>query len=129
MGETATPIDLAVTDTMTRQLTQAWSFDVKDLALVETRIHAWNYTMLRLRDEGGALARRSQRDKASVAVPSTVDVNAVFLPPTRADGRKLLAAAQRGWQKMNIDAVPVAEADSVVEEARRLLHDHAPSRA
>lgn len=123
LGESSSPssVDLAIKNGVTKQITQAWTFDAKDLVRVENQMLAWTYRMARVRDDGGQLAPRDPRRKARIGVPSDVDINAVYLPPKSSEGTKLLETALEGWSKLGIDSVPVDRADDLVEEARRLV--------
>lgn len=122
VGQESASIDIAVTNTVARQLSQGWSFDVRNLQRVETQIHAWNYMMGRLRDEGGVLRAKSGRRRPNVlTIPRDVNINVLFRPPTSEEGNRQLNMAKEGWGRLGIDVVDEANAESVVDEAKKLI--------
>jgi hypothetical protein len=124
VGAQETTIDFAVKNGVVRQMSQAWAFDVKDTRHLQTQIQAWNYLLRLLRDDGGRLAPKS-RSAHGLEIPGQVEINAVYAPPTTPAGEAQLEIAQDGWERLGVQVVPSAQAESVVAGAERLLQDSA----
>lgn len=122
VGEQRASIDVAVADDVARQLTQAWSFDVKDMLRVETQIHAWNYMMNLVRSEGGELRGKGMPPTSrAVAIPEDVAINVLYRAPTSDDGRRQLESASEGWSKLGISVYSEDQAAELVRDAKTLI--------
>jgi hypothetical protein len=119
VGSQETGIDFAVRDGIVHQMSQVWAFDVKDTRTLQTQIQAWNYLLGLLRSDGGLLMPRRGRD--GVTIPGDVDINAVFTAPVTSEGEVQFEIAEEGWRRLGVEIVPASDADSVIEEAERLL--------
>lgn len=113
--------DVAVTDDVTLQMTQAWSFDLQNLKRLETNIQAWNYLMSLVRKEGGQLVRPRAPERSTLRIPDDVDINVLYRPPVSREGQRLFKTAQRGWRGLRIQALEETQAEKVVQEARELV--------
>lgn len=113
--------DVAVTDGVTVQMSQAWAFDLKDLSRLETNIQAWNYLMGLVRQHGGELVRSRSPEVSRVRIPRDVSANAIYRTPTSNEGKRQLKIALGGWANLGIRAVQEDDAETVVEQARTLI--------
>lgn len=114
--------DVAVTENVTLQMTQAWSFDLRNLRRLETNIQAWNYLMSRVRKEGGQLVRPRTPHNSAMLIPKDVHINVLYKTPSSIEGERLFENAQRGWHDLDIQALEETQAETVVQEARELIN-------
>lgn len=113
--------DVAVANDAAVQLTQAWSFDLKNLSRLETNIQAWNYLINRIRKHGGELIRPRDRQAHPIEIPSNIDINVLYREPHSPEGRRQLGIALRGWDDLDIQAVPEGSVATLITEARHLV--------
>jgi hypothetical protein len=120
VGSQGTNIDFAVKNRHVHQMSQVWAFDVKDTQRLQTNIQAWNYLLGLLRTDGGRLSAKP--GQPGVEIPRSVEINAVFTPPDTSAGEEQFEIAEDGWNRLGVQVVPSSSADSIVDEAERLLH-------
>lgn len=113
--------DVAIANDAAVQLTQAWSFDLKNFTRLETNIQAWNYLIDRLRKRGGELIGPRDRRTSPIEIPADIDVNVLYRAPSTAEGQRQLSIALRGWEDLQIQAVPERDVTTLVAEARQLV--------
>jgi hypothetical protein len=120
VGKQSARLDFVVGKADVRQITHAWSFELKSVDNLEQEIRAWNYFMQRIRNDGGYL--RSSRDsKDGTYVPSQVPVRVVYAEPQSEPQANQLEIALEAWSELSIEAFPMARVERVAEEASRLL--------
>jgi hypothetical protein len=119
VGRQSGRFDFAVVDGRVEQLSQVWSFDLRDIDRLEQDVRAWNYLVTRIRDEGAVLDENDDR----AAVGADVPIASVFqLSEERRDSRRedVLGAAQEAWQRLGVEPVPSSRLEDVALRARAL---------
>jgi hypothetical protein len=119
VGAQETGVDFAVEDGVVHQMSQVWAFDVRNTRNLQTQIQAWNYLLGLLRVDGGQLAPKGGR--GGILIPRSVEINAVFTPPDTSAGEEQLEIARDGWNRLGVRLIDSSDAETVVEEAERLL--------
>ena len=71
---THTPIDVVVHNGVVKDITQCWSFQIKDTDDLLNDIKAWGWTIRDLREFGGTIVTA----KSVIEVPKNVDVGVLF---------------------------------------------------
>jgi hypothetical protein len=113
-----TGFDFAVTNGKVLQLTQTWSFQVPDQAALAEQVMAWGWTMADVRRDGGRVVASEGRQ---LWVPSDVDVEVVYVPPSDHDHAPALREAVNVFKRLDVVSTPLPEADKVGVRARELL--------
>jgi hypothetical protein len=109
--------DFTVLNGRVVQLVQAWSFQVPGQEELLEKIKDWAWTVEDIRKNGG----EAQISERFVAVPTNVDVAAVFVPPSADSQSKALEEAMSAFGEVGARAVSLTEALDVATRARTLL--------
>lgn len=112
--------DFAVGDRDAAQLSQAWSFRMKDAGQVDEMVRSWSYLVGRIRDEGATLSGFGPRPKLAIVSPD-VPIWAVYDEPATDAQHESLLVAQEAWSKLDIRSVSSADASVVAAEAAALV--------
>lgn len=72
--KTHAPIDVVVHNGVVKDITQCWSFQIKDTDELLNDIKAWGWTIRDLRDSGGQIVT----GQSKIEVPKNVDVGVLF---------------------------------------------------
>lgn len=120
VGKQTARLDFAVGKADVRQITHAWSFELRSVDNLEQEIRAWNYFMQRIRNDGGYL-RRAKDSEEGLRVPEEVAVRVVYAEPQNEPQREQLEIARDAWDELEIEAVPLSRVEDVAEEASRLV--------
>jgi len=112
--------DFAVANGHAVQLANAWSFETPKLDELVTEVKAWAWAVQDLRRSGGALAEESG---GTLEVPSDVDIEVVYLPPTKRSGEEARAEALSAFADANVKARarPESEVSLIASEALQRL--------
>lgn len=105
--------DFAVVNDHVNQLSHVWSFDLQDADSLEQDIHAWNYLVTRIRNDGGNL--KADKGSESWGIEDSVSIAAVFQQPrlTRSRNLEVYEAAREAWKELNVASVPSTEIETV----------------
>lgn len=111
--------DFAVVEERVDQLSQAFSFDVRDLDALQQEVQSWNFVVSRLRD-GGALISQGAFTRQAEA---SVNVAVAYQEPADSDAerRDAFEAALEAWSGLGVKAVPSTELDTIARDARQLV--------
>ena len=120
VGPQSGTFDFAIGQNRVRQLTQVWSFGVKDLDRVDQEVRAWSYLVGRIRDEGGQ-AFSPGRVKRSLDISRDVPVRVVYERPETQSQREHFRVAQDAWSKLDVAAFAWEDIGQVANEARQLV--------
>jgi hypothetical protein len=110
--------DFAVWNSHVLQLAQAWSFQIPQKEQLLEDIKAWSWTVRDIRHYGG---RVELPGRDPVAVPGTVDVEVVYVPPAEDDATPILEEALSAFDEIKVRAVRHELSDQVAQRARDLL--------
>jgi hypothetical protein len=80
---THSTIDVSLHNGIVKELTQCWSFQVKDKSVLLNDVKSWAFTIIQLRESGGKLHDRSHR--IVYDVPKDVNVSVVYAPDAEPD--------------------------------------------
>lgn len=115
----ASKFDFAVTNGKAVQLASAWSFEVQ--TDVSKEVKAWAWQVQELRKIGGTIAVNG----TTLEVPSDVDIEVLYIPPTADEGRRALDEAMAVFDDPQVKARARTEAhaeDIATEAKARLQH-------
>lgn len=122
VGAQSGTFDFAVGQNQVRQLTQVWSFGLKDLDRVDQDVRAWSYLVGRIRDEGGRVtATAVGHTKRTLEISPDVPVRVVYERPETDTQKDHFRVAQDAWSKLGVVAFPTDQMGRVASEARRLV--------
>jgi Protein of unknown function (DUF3037) len=110
--------DFVVANGTAVQLAQGWSFQRIDLDQLTEEIKAWAWTVRDIRNGGGEV---TFRENQQMRVPNSVDVQAVYIPPSDLLSESVLKEAMNAFEEVNVIAVPVESSDTVGRRAHELL--------
>lgn len=121
-------VDFAVRNSVVRQLTNVWTFDLGGKGALSRQagsIGSMNFNLLCIRGDGsGATLSAKGRRASSFHVPREVKSYAVFKAPETAEQRTFFDDAMDGWRQTQTIAVESTDADRVIREAEELLVLH-----
>ena len=115
--------DFAVANGRVVQLATAWSFDLKTVDRVANGVKAWGYSIGLLRDPSHN-ARITFGVDRSYDIPSSIDIEAIYVPPRTSMGEQALEQSLRVFDEMEVLAVPISEVDAVADRANQALLTH-----
>lgn len=116
--------DFAVLSDEVNQLSQVWSFDVKDTDRLEQEIQSWSFLVERLRNDGGELFAKGDNGLISDAIGPAVPISVVYQEPrgaVSAERSDVYLAAREAWNLLSVTAVPSDQLNRVAENARDLI--------
>ncbi len=116
--------DFAVVSDEVSQLSQVWSFDVKDVAHLEQEIQSWSFLVERLRNDGGRLSAKVDGPLIPESIDARVPISVVYQPPSgtiSSERNDVFLAARDAWAILHVDAVPSGELNRVARDARDLI--------
>lgn len=116
--------DFAVIGDRVSQLSQVWSFDVKDTDNLEQEIQSWSFLVERLRHDGGQIATKSEGQLQVDQIAPVVPISVVYQAPregSSAERSDVYLAAREAWNFLGVTAVPSYELNRVAEDARELV--------
>ena len=120
VGRQQGTFDFAVAESRVNQLTQVWSFDIKDLDRLDQEVRSWNYLVSLIREEGGEVPSDNLLLE-SLAIEPSVPVRVVYQVPSGNRARDHFYAAKEGWDRLDILSYPSDQMDAVSNEASLLL--------
>ncbi len=109
--------DFTVLNGRVVQLVQAWSFQVPAQEELLEKIKAWAWTVADIRRHGG----EAQVSDRAIAVPETVDVSAVYVPPVVGAQSKALDEALSAFREIRVEPLSLSDVSNVALRARALL--------
>ena len=107
-GPMKTTIDVAAHNGKALDLTQCWSFGVKDKSSVVDSVKAWGFSIERLRETGGLIVDKERRNQ--LVVPAEVRVSVVYYGGTSMNEE--LEEAFAVFKSSNVHATCLALDDS-----------------
>jgi hypothetical protein len=116
--------DFAVVADRVSQLSQVWSFDMKDTDRLEQEIQSWSFLVERLRNDGGKLSVKGDYGLLPETIDSEVPISVVYLEPsdpTPGERTEVYLAAREAWEHLRVDAVPSNQLNQVAKDARDLV--------
>lgn len=113
--------DFAVFGDQVDQLSQVWSFDVRDLDSLAQEMQSWSYLVTRLRNEGGEIYNQNLLGEPQIS--SDVEISVVYQEPAQQTPERVdtFLAARESWDQLNVRAVPSSQLQQVAHEARVLV--------
>ncbi|HEX3678792.1 MAG TPA: DUF3037 domain-containing protein [Galbitalea sp.] len=122
VGKQRGRFDFAVFGDEVDQLSQVWSFDVRDLDNLEQEMQSWSYLVTRLRADGGELMGR-QGSLFAPKIDNEVEISVVYQEPVAqtSERQDLFLAAQESWAQLKVKAVPSTQLERVALQARELV--------
>lgn len=112
--------DFAIANGHLVQLSKAWSFDVKAVNAATTQVRAWGYAVGLIRDQRHA-ASLSAGPGLQYDVPNSIDIAAVYVPPSTARGEDALGRSIEVFKTLDVSAVPIAKAGDIAKRAAEAL--------
>ncbi len=116
-GANLADIDIAVHNGVAKQLTQCWSFQVKDTDKLLNDVKAWGWTIRRLRSEGGCLSGAG----SVVEVPDDVRVRVVYAPQVTEDDTTKRAQEVFADDSVGASFVTMDDVEAEASAAAQLL--------
>jgi hypothetical protein len=110
--------DFAVTNGLTLQLAQTWSFQVPDQEQLAEQVKSWGWTVQDVRLKGGRL---TLADRSSFEVRPDVDLEVVYVAPAPDQQAPAMRDALHVFEALDIGHGPLNYADAVARQAHRLL--------
>lgn len=112
--------DFAIVNHRTLQLTHTWSFQVSDQETIAAEVKAWAWTVEDVRSStGGTIVE--ELEGGQVEVPSSVDIQVVFIPPAEGQNSLAMREAERAFDKLGVSSVEISGAGLVGARARELI--------
>jgi len=96
-SKTHSPIDVVVHNGEAKDITQCWSFQIKDTGSLMNDIRSWGWTMRTLREKGGNILVNDDR----IPVPNDVRIGVVYAP---SDDNKVADEAFEVFRNSDVDA-------------------------
>jgi DUF3037 family protein len=118
-GHVHAPVDFAIANGTTVQLTQGWSFQKSRVDEVSTQVKAWGYALRLLRD--GEDARVVGPDERIVTVSSNVDLQVVVASPKTREQETVFEEAQQVFTELGVSVHDLGDVDAVGAQATKLL--------
>lgn len=115
------PVDFAIANGTTIQLTQGWSFQRDSVDDVSTQVKAWGYALRLLRE--GADARVIDSDDRLATVSSDVDLRVVIASPKTPRQETIFEEAQQVFSELRVSVHDLDDVDAVSIQAANLLRD------
>lgn len=115
VGSLYTPLDFVIGQDRAVQIAQTWSFQLAGIQDVAKDIKSWGYTVRELREHPGMIVGDN------VTVPSDVDVEVLYAPPTNNEQEQVLNEALRVFSDVEANPVEDSDADSIASKAARSL--------
>ena len=114
---TSTDLDLAVKNGEIKQLTQAWSFQVKEPSSVVAEVKSWAWTIRSLRQRGGMVTTRREQ----MLVKANVPVVALYAP---GEDNQAMDEAFAAFEDPEIraQAIPLGQFDEQTSRVAADLH-------
>ncbi len=109
--------DFVVANGSAVQLAQTWSFQVPNQEDIAEQVKAWAWTVSDIRQHGGM----AEAETRQIVVPSDVDIEVVYVPPTVDGPREVLNEALAAFEEINVQSVESELAGTVGQEASRLI--------
>lgn len=118
-GHVHTPVDFAIANGTTVQLTQGWSFQRGSVDEVSTQVKAWGYALRLLRD--GEDARVVGSDERLTTVSRDVDIQVVVASPRTREQGAVFEEAQQVFTELGVSVHELDDVDAVGARAASLL--------
>ncbi|HMT04825.1 MAG TPA: DUF3037 domain-containing protein [Solirubrobacterales bacterium] len=99
------------------QLTQCWSFDLSDQRRLARNVRSWGWIVNELRRSGGLV---KTTDNQTFEIDKELEVASVYVEPTTGRSEALLQA-ESIFEELEVNAVPISDAERVGERAQELL--------
>lgn len=112
--------DFAIVNHRTLQLTHTWSFQVSDQETIAAEVKAWAWTVEDVRSSTGRTIVE-ELEGGQVEVPSSVDIQVVFIPPAEGQNSLAMREAERAFDKLGVSSVEISGAGLVGARARELI--------
>lgn len=120
-GYVHVPVDFAITNGQTIQLTQGWSFQKIGMDEVSTQVKAWGYALRLIRD--GEEARVTGFDECVTTVSNDVDLQVVVASPKTREQETVFAEAQQVFTELGVSVHDLDDVDAVGARAAKLLRN------
>lgn len=117
LGRQRQRFDLGLHNSKVLQLTQAVSFKRSSLDQIRQEVNAWNYQVLRIRDNGGEVAAKEH----SWNVPNDVAITVVHDEPPSSESRDIFLDAAEGWKNLEVDFVSDTHVEEAADKALELI--------
>lgn len=117
-----TPIDFAIANGTTLQLTQAWSFQRSGVGDIATQVKAWGYALNRVKE--GEAARVVAADNRVSGLTREVDLQVAVAPPRTADQRKVYEESEQVFADLGVAVHLLDEVDAIGTRAAELAQKH-----
>jgi hypothetical protein len=118
-GHVHAPVDFAIANGTTVQLTQGWSFQKAGVDEVSTQVKAWGYALRLLRD--GEDARVVSSDERLTTVSRDVDLQVVVASPQTPEQETVFEEAQQVFSELGVSMHDLDDVDAVGAQAAKLL--------
>lgn len=125
VGPYQTDFDFAVANGRAVQLVRCWSFELPDQDDLAEQVKAWAWSVRALRRGAGDVTPYLIGDSRQLSVDPSVDVEAVFIPPTDRQKSKFafdVALDAFGDMETSIRVVDAKGAGETAKRASLLLH-------
>ena len=120
-GRQQARFDFAVGRSEVAQLTQVWSFDVRDAESLRQRFQSVSFATDWLREHGGTISNPDRQRNNRFDVPADIPIRALYVEPTRDQRHDVFEQALETWASLKIRAFAFGQEEELADEASQLL--------